>query len=254
MHRLRVALSMLALLLVWQLVVWLGVVPETYFPSPTATLRALWDGLATGELTKALAQTVARTLIGIVGATAIGLALALITARYRRLRQAFEPLAEFLRPLPPAALVPMAIFFLGLGWALHAFILLFACLWPIYLNASSALKSVSTVQMRTAASFGYRGWSRILQVQLPAALPEIFTGIRIAAAIALIATIVTEMLAGRDGLGFLLNDAAMTLRIPEMFSALLLTMLTGLALNALVLGIRGRIVGWHVGLTAGNRG
>lgn len=254
MHRLRVAISILSLIAVWQIVVLLQWVPETYFPSPVATLQALWAGLLGGELSKALAQTATRALVGTIAATAVGLVLALLTARYRRLRQAFDPVAEFLRPLPPAALVPMAIFFLGLGWALHSFILLFACLWPVYLNASSALKAVPSVQLRTAASFGYGGWDRVLQVQLPAALPEIFIGIRIAASIALIATVVTEMLAGRDGLGFVLNEAAMTLRIPEMFAALLLTMLSGLALNAAVLGVRRRAVGWHVGLTASNRG
>lgn len=246
MRLLRVAISMLALLAVWQIVVLLKLVPASYFPGPAAAFQALWANSVNGELPMATAQTFLRSLLGIISATVVSLGLALLTARYRRLGQAFDPVAEFLRPLPPAALVPMAIFFLGLGWALYGFILLFACVWPIYLNASAALRSVSTVQMRTATSLGYSGWSRVLHVQLPAALPEIFTGIRIAAGIALIATVVTEMLAGRNGLGFELNDAAMTLRIPEMFAALLLAMLSGLVLNALVLGLRRLLIGWHV--------
>jgi ABC-type nitrate/sulfonate/bicarbonate transport system permease component len=254
MRRLRVVISILSLIAVWQIVVLLKLVPDTYFPSPVATLQALWAGLLDGELSKALAQTALRTLLGLLAATAVGLGLALLTARYRRLRQAFDPVAEFLRPLPPAALVPMAIFFLGLGWKLHGFIVLFACVWPVYLNATSALKAVPSVQMRTAASFGYQGWDRVLHVQLPAALPDIFIGIRIAAGIALIAIIVTEMLAGRDGMGYVMNDAAMTLRIPETFAALFLIMLAGLALNALVLGVRNRIVAWNIGMTTSNRG
>lgn len=253
MHRLRFVISILSLVALWQIVVLLQWVPETYFPSPLATLQALWAGLLSGEMSKAAVKTLARASVGALGAITVGLVLALLTARYQRLRQAFDPVAEFLRPLPPAALVPIAIFFLGLDWALFSFILLFACLWPVYLNAASALKAVSTVQLRTAASFGYGGWDRVLRVQLPAALPEIFIGIRITASIALIATVVTEMLAGRDGLGFVVNEAATTLRIPEMFAALLLTMLSGLALNGLVLEVRRRVVGWHVGLTASNR-
>lgn len=254
MRRLRFLGSLLLLVLLWQGVVLTALVPAEYFPGPAETLRALWEGLRSGELSTALAQTLSRAVFGAIAATLLALGLALLTARYRRLRQAFEPLAEFFRPLPPAALVPMAIFFLGLGWALHTFILLFACLWPVYLNASAALRAVPSVQLRSAATFGYEGWSRVLHVQLPSALPEIFIGIRIAAGIALIATVVTEMLAGRDGLGFLLNDAATTLRIPDMFACLLLLMLSGLAMNGLVLALRRWVVGWHEGMTAGNRG
>lgn len=253
MHKARVALSLAGVLLAWQVVVWLQIVPETYLPGPLAAVLALWHGLRSGELSLALGLTMGRALLGLLASTALGVGLALLTARYRRLRQAFDPLAEFLRPLPPAALVPIAIFFLGLTWKLHAFIVLFACVWPVYLTAAAALKAVPLVQIRSAASFGYEGWSRVVHVQLPASMPEIFTGIRLAAAIALIAVIVTEMLAGRDGLGFALSDATMTLRIPDTFAALLLAMLSGLALNAGVLAVRDRVIAWNIGMTASNR-
>lgn len=253
MHKARVALSLAGVLLAWQVVVWLQIVPETYLPGPLAAVLALWHGLRSGELSLALGLTMGRALLGLLASTALGVGLALLTARYRRLRQAFDPLAEFLRPLPPAALVPISIFFLGLTWKLHAFIVLFACVWPVYLTAAAALKAVPLVQIRSAASFGYEGWSRVVHVQLPASMPEIFTGIRLAAAIALIAVIVTEMLAGRDGLGFALSDATMTLRIPDTFAALLLAMLSGLALNAGVLAVRDRVIAWNIGMTASNR-
>lgn len=253
MHKARVALSLAGVLLAWQVVVWLQIVPETYLPGPLAAVLALWHGLRSGELSLALGLTMGRALLGLLASTALGVGLALLTARYRRLRQAFDPLAEFLRPLPPAALVPIAIFFLGLTWKLHAFIVLFACVWPVYLTTAAALKAVPLVQIRSAASFGYEGWSRVVHVQLPASMPEIFTGIRLAAAIALIAVIVTEMLAGRDGLGFALSDATMTLRIPDTFAALLLAMLSGLALNAGVLAVRDRVIAWNIGMTASNR-
>lgn len=253
MHKLRVLISLLIMLALWQTVVWFEVVPVTYLPGPFATAHVLWSGLLGGELLIALAQTVARVLLGIVASAALGIGLALLSARYQLLRQAFDPFAEFVRPLPPAALVPMAIFFLGLHWQLYAFIVLYACVWPVYLNASVALKSVAHVQMYTAAIFGYKGWSRVLWVQLPAALPDIFTGIRISAAIALIAVTVAEMLAGSDGLGFVLNDSAMTLHIPETFATLLLLMITGLALGELVLAIRSRTIAWSISMTATNR-
>lgn len=253
MYKWRVLTSLVIVLVIWQVAVWNRLVPGAYLPSPVATVGALWQGLMSGELSIAWVQTLVRVLVGIVASSALGIGLAILTARYRLLKQAFDPLAELLRPLPPAALVPISIFFLGLHWKLYAFIVLFACIWPVYLNASMALAAVPQVQLYTAATFGYYGWDRVLRIQLPAALPDIFTGIRTAAAIALIAVIVAEMLAGRDGLGFVLNDAAMTLRIPETFAVLVLLMLSGLALGEVVVGLRNRIVSWNIGMTAANR-
>lgn len=253
MHRLRVLISLLVVLAAWQFVVWLELVPVTYLPGPLSTAHALWLGLLTGELAVAWLQTAVRVVIGIVASSLLGVGLALVAARYGLFRRAVEPFAEFLRPLPPAALVPTAIFFLGLDWKLYGFIVLFACIWPVYLNASQALRAVPHVQLHTAAAFGYTGWNRVLQVQLPASMPDIFTGIRIASGIALIAVIVAEMLAGRNGLGFVLNDTAMTLRIPETFATLLLLMLTGLLLGKAVILTRDRFIAWHIGLTAANQ-
>lgn len=252
-RRMRRIASLLFFIGTWQLVAWSGVVPAEHFPVPAVVLQALWGALASGELVRAELLTLSRALLGALGASLFALALALLTARYRLARRAFEPVAEMFRPLPPAALVPIAIFVFGLGWKLYAFILLFACFWPMYLNAAAALAAVSRVQMQTGASFGYAGWGLLLRVQLPAALPEILIGIRLAASIALIATIVCEMLAGRDGLGFFLSDAGFTLRIPDMFAGLLIAMLNGILMAALVNQVRVLLIGWHIGLTATNQ-
>ena len=130
---------------------------------------------------------------------------------------------------------------------------MFACVWPIYLNASAALRSVPLTLMRTATSFGYRGWDRVLRVQLPSALPEIFIGLRIAGSVALIVAVVTEMLVGRDGLGYLLVDAAGTLRVPDVFAGLVLSAICGFAINLSVNAVRTGVIGWHVRMTAGNQ-
>lgn len=243
--RLIAALSILGFLGVWEVIARSGIVPEQYFASPVTTGTVLFQEVLHGGLGTAAVMTFARALIGVVLATAIGLGVAMFTARYRSARLTFEPVAEFLRPLPPAAIVPLAIFFLGLGWELYFFVLTLACFWPIYLNASQALASTPGAQISTARSFGYEGWAIVSQVRLPAAMPTIFIGIRQAASIALIASIATEMIAGRNGLGFYLMDSAMTLQVPQTFAALFLAMLSGIAMNALVAALRSRMIAWH---------
>lgn len=247
--KLIATLSILGFLVAWEVVARSGLVPEEYFASPTTTAIVLVDELRHGSLAFATLITFARALVGLVVATAIALVIAVFTARYRTARITFDPVAEFLRPLPPAAIVPLAIFFLGLGWALYFFVLTLACFWPVYLNASQALASAPRVQVQTARSFGYESWALMRHVRFPAAMPTIFIGIRQAATIALIAAIATEMIAGRNGLGFYLMDSAMTLQVPQTFAALFLAMMSGIVMNALVVMLRGRIIGWHETMT-----
>lgn len=220
-------------------------VPAEYFPSPLLILQTIASETKRGELPHAFFATFVRALAGAVAGASVALAAALATARYRIARRAFEPIAEFLRPLPPAAITPLAIFFLGLGWKLYAFILVFACFWPVYLNAAQAIAATPSVQIETARTFGYGRWATLLKVRLPAALPTIFTGLRLAASIALIATIAAEMIAGRDGLGFYLMDAGMTLRVPETFAGLVAAMMAGLLMSGLVLLLRNSALRWH---------
>jgi ABC-type nitrate/sulfonate/bicarbonate transport system permease component len=243
--RLIAVLSILGFLLVWEAVARSGTVPGEYFTSPSTTIVVMIDEIRHGDLGVAVMMTFARALIGLTLAAAVGLGAALFTARYRVVRLTFDPVAEFLRPLPPAAIVPLAIYVLGLGWPLYFFVLTLACFWPIYLNASQALTATPGVQIQTARSFGYGSWAIMREIRFPAALPTIFIGVRQAAAIALIAAVATEMIAGRNGLGFYLMDSAMTLQVPQTFAALLLAMLSGIAMNTLVVMLRGLLTGWH---------
>lgn len=247
---LRGTLSIAGFLLAWECVVRSGIVPSEYFPSPLVVAQTLAAEIARGEIVAAFFTTFARALLGAAAAIVIALGAALVTARYPLARRAFDPIAEFLRPLPPAAITPLAIFFLGLGWKLYAFILIFACFWPVYLNAGQALKATPGVQIETALSLGYGPWEILTRVRLPAAMPTIFTGVRMAASVALIAAIAAEMIAGRDGLGFYLMDAGMTLRVPETFAGLCAAMVAGLLINGLVLALRRTTVAWHESMVA----
>lgn len=250
----RSLLGIAILLAAWQLVALSGVVPRQYFPGLGEVLDATLDLTRRGELLPAAAITTSRALGGLAGAIVLGLSLALLATRYPLLGRALAPIADLFRSLPPAAITPISIFFLGLGWKLYTFILIFTCFWPIFLNAYTALNAVPSQQLASARVFGYGGWHRLLMVQLPAALPDTFIGIRLAAAVALIAAIAAEMLAGRDGLGYLMSSAAFSLRIPDTFVGLAAVMLLGLLLNELVVAARRLVIGWHETMTNAARG
>ena len=145
---LRGSLSILGFLALWEIAARSGLVPTDYFPAPLLVGETLVAEIGRGEIVSAFVATFLRALIGATAASLLAIAMALLAARYAIVRRAFDPIAEFLRPLPPAALVPLAIFFLGLGWKLYGFILVFACFWPVYLNAAQAL--AATPQPRIA--------------------------------------------------------------------------------------------------------
>jgi ABC-type nitrate/sulfonate/bicarbonate transport system permease component len=237
-------------LLCWQALAWFGAAPAEYFPGLSAIAAAEWDLLHSAGFLVSLGTTTMRAVAGLAIAILIGLAAATVAGRYRLVHRMLGPVVGMLRALPPPAIVPISIFVLGIGTQLFMFIIAFASLWPIYINAANALAAAEPVQMMTARCFGYTDWEILVRVRLPAALPEMMTGIRIGAGVALLATIAAEMLAGQSGLGYLLYDAAFSLRTPEMFAIMATTGALGLLFNTLVRqGSRG-VVGWHIAMTA----
>lgn len=240
--------SILLFLLFWELVALSGHVPTEYFPTVPTIAHALGGEIVAPEFSAALAATWAHTLYGLLISVALGLVLALLAARYAIVERALAPLVEMMRGLPPPALVPLSIFVFGLGTGLYLFIIVFAAVWPVYINAANALAQPEPVQTLTGRAFGYSAWGILLRLGLPAAMPEIFTGIRLAAGVALLADVAAEMLAGNGGLGHLLYDAAFTLRTADMFALMLVVGLSGVVLNLLVAAARRLLVGWHMQL------
>lgn len=239
-----------ALLLLWQGVVASGRIPEDYLPGVPAIAGALWELVATAAFWRSEGLTVWRALAGLLLATATGVGAAALGARFDVVRRALAPLVQIMLSLPPVALVPLSIFAIGLGLPLFLFIIWFACVWTVYSAADRALQACEPVQLHAARNLGYGPWALLWQVRLPAALPQIASGLRIAAAGSLMAAVAAEMLAGRDGLGFLLYDAAFSLRTPEMFALLVVTGVNGVLLNAAVVRLRRRLAGWHDDLAA----
>ena len=244
--RLRVVISTLVLAGLWQAVAMSGTVPEKYFPGIGKVLAGFVMMTASGELLSNGALTLGRAAMGLAGASVLGIALAIASDLSPVLRKGFRPIAEALQSIPPAAFVPMAIFSLGLGAKLYAFVIILVTIWPPYFNGVAALAGVSEVQLQTGRMLGLGKLGLLWQIKLPAAMPEIFTGIRYAGTISMIAVIVCEMLAGRDGIGFMLFKKAFALKTPEVFALMFATAFGGLLLQALVSAARWVVTGWHI--------
>lgn len=230
---------------VWQFTVWSGHVPKEFMPGVGTVFEALVGELRSDEFWQNEPLTLMRTLIGLIAAVALGFAAALLAARHRIVEDAFRPVVNIMRSLPPAAIVPLSIFALGLGMKLFIFIVCFSGVWTVYVSATTALADNEPVQLRSARTLGYSEWEILWQVRIPAAMPAMLTGVRLSVADCLIATIAAEMLAGSNGIGYMLYDSAFSMHIADTFALLVVAGFNGLIFNQVVLRLRAVTVPWH---------
>ena len=179
-------------------------------------------------------------------AIALGLALGLS----RPLRRATDPIVQFLRAIPPPALLPFGILVLGVGNSMKVFIIAFVCLWPVLLNTIDGVAGVEPTLRETARVYGIGARDRLLRITLPAAAPQIFAGMRTALSLALILMVISEMVASTNGIGYFVLQSQRSFAIPEMWSGILLLGILGYVLNALFLLVERRVLRWHRGARA----
>jgi ABC-type nitrate/sulfonate/bicarbonate transport system permease component len=185
-------------------------------------------------------------IIAVVAAVGIGTAL----GSSRTLRRAVAPVIEFLRSIPPPALIPFAIVVIGVGDDMKIFIIAFVCLWPVLLNTIDGINGIDPTLRETARVYGISGRDRLLRMTLPAAAPQIFAGMRLSLSLAVILMVISEMVASTNGIGFFVLQSQRTFAIPEMWSGILLLGILGYVLNVAFLLIERRVLAWHRGAKA----
>ncbi|MGE0678789.1 ABC transporter permease [Pseudolabrys sp.] len=248
-NRLTRIYGIVAIAIVWEVVSRLEILPSQFFPPLSTVLMALWETLFSESVWRDEALTIGRALSGVAVAAGIGITLAVAASSSEVFDAMLAPIVELLRPIPPAAMIPISIFFLGIGKELFLFTIAFASVWPIYVSTANALNSVDRVLIDTGRSFGCGRLEELILIRFPVALPEIFTGLRVGIGIAFLATIVVEMLAGRGGIGFQLFDSAFSLQIPLMFAFVIIAGINGSVLNWVTNQVRYLLTAWHLGLS-----
>jgi ABC-type nitrate/sulfonate/bicarbonate transport system permease component len=254
--RLAWRLAVLAVALaIWQALSASGLISSSEFPSMTSSVRALWDQLDTSELWSAVASTLegwaAGLLIGSVAAVAVGSLLGLSHFAYR----SAIPVIEFFKTIPVVAILPIALTLYGPTLRERYLLVAFAVFWPLVIQVIYGVRSVEPTVLDTATALGVRRLRRFFVVILPSAAPFIATGLRIAAATALIVDIVAELIGGGavtgagggSGVGVqILNvyDAGPT-ALPIMYAYILVAGLLGVVLAGIFALAERRTLHWH---------
>jgi ABC-type nitrate/sulfonate/bicarbonate transport system permease component len=218
-----------------------------YFPPLGDIAQAFRNTWLFAHVPTDAVPSLARMGAGYGIAIVVGISLGMLLGLVPLFARALGPPLEFLRAVPPPVLIPVAILALGIGNSMKVFVIVVGCIWPILLNTIDGVRGVDPTMLEMSRSYGLtpaRQWSRVL---FPAALPQIFSGLRAALSIALILMVISEMIASTNGIGYFVLDAQRTFAIPEMWSGIILLGVLGYTLNALLMLVERRVLRWHRG-------
>lgn len=225
-------LAHLALLGLWAWATGPGGVPRFILPGPLETLRALSSPQI--DWPRHLLMTVSEALGGFLLAVGIGVALAVVFTWSAALRRALMPLLVTLNLVPKVALAPLFIVWLGYGLVPNIAITFVISFFPIVITTARGLAEVEPELLDLVRTVRATRWQVFRKIQLPSALPYLFSGMRVAAVLAIAGTVVGEFVGSEAGLGFVMMAAQGTLDTPAMVMSLILITLIGVALYAMV--------------------
>jgi NitT/TauT family transport system permease protein len=242
---LRGSVAIVAFCALWEVLPRAGWVDATFLPPFSTVLGALFEMVRSGELAEHLFASAFRALAGFAIAVAIAVPLGLVIGWYRRVAEMLDPLLELFRNTAPLALLPVFVLVLGMGETSKVSMVVYSCLWPVMLNTVSGVRNVDPLLIRSALSMGLRPLQLFRKVVLPASVPAVFTGIRVAAAYSILVLIAAEMVGAKAGLGYLVNYSQFTFEIPKMYAGIVTLALLGLVFNHAVLLAERRLTAWR---------
>jgi NitT/TauT family transport system permease protein len=239
-----------AFLVLWEVAPRVGLVDRTFLVPFSEGLKALIDLAENGQLWDNTRASLGRSLVGFGIAIGVGVPLGLLIGWYRPVADILGPLLELFRNTAALALLPVFILLLGIGETSKIAIVVYACTWPILLNTVSAVRSVDPVLVKSARSMALPAPRLFAKVILPASVPTIFTGIRLAGSGSILVLIAAEMVGAKAGLGYLVNVSQQNFAIPDMYAAIIAISVIGLVFNHLLVALERRLTRWRPSASA----
>ena len=220
-------------------------ISPVFFPAPSRAWESLIFNLQNGELQPKILGTLQHMLFGWFIATVIAIALGAIIGSWKPMRIAFTPTLEFLRPLPVSAVIPVSIAAFGMSNSMATFVIAFGTLWPMLLGTIHGVSDLHPRLIETTRILQMSKLAVIFKVALPAALPDILAGMRVSITVALILSVVCEIVAGLDGLGQWVLISARLFRTADLFAGVILLGVIGYISALLISWLETYMLGWQ---------
>ena len=246
--RLLGLVPLIGLVAVWQAAVWAAIYPPVLLPSPGKVLAAFgqWGPVIAGN---ALAS-MGRVALGVSVAFAVGVPAGLLIGRYQVLDRLADWSIQVFRSVPPISLIPLAMLFFGIGDTPAIVLIFLSALWPLLINTIFGVRGIERTLLKVAVAARANEWLILRDIVLPASMPAILTGLRLAIGGGWLTVVTAEMIAVKSGLGYMILNAQMTFRTELIFAGIIVIGAVGLLADQGVRLLRARVCRWQEGLVA----
>jgi ABC-type nitrate/sulfonate/bicarbonate transport system permease component len=232
----------LTFLLLWEICARAGMLADHFVPPSVILASFAHMAFVTGELWIHIADSMFRSFSGFLLGSFLGITMGLLAGVSRSVGTFYDPLISLTFPMPKIAILPILMVWLGLGDASKIATIMISVFFPTFINAYYGAKSVNRIYIWSAKNMGAGPVAIFFRVVLPAALPHVLTGARIGLALSFILMFATEMVASKNGLGYLILQAEDFMRFDIMFVAIISIGIVGFASDRVLLAIRRRLL------------
>ena len=240
-----------AFILIWWAAVASGAVNSMYVPTPAAVGLALVESFGNPAMWAALGQTLYAWAIGFAIAVLLGLVVGFLIGSNRFLRKATHSTVEFLRPIPSVALIPIVVLVLGVSLQAELFIIAAGCFWLVLIQVIYGVGDIDKVAQDTIRTLRLKPLARVRYLVWPTTLPYFMTGVRLAATVALILAVTSELILGTPGLGSAVARAQSNNQSPQMYAYVVIVGIVAVIVNQLARLIEKRVLFWHSSVRKG---
>lgn len=241
--------SVLAVLAFWFAAAALQLIPELFLPSPASVwqkfLEVSRQGFMQATLGQHLAESIGRVFSALTAAVVIGVPVGLWMGLNKWVRAALDPLVELLRPIPPLAYLPLLVIWFGIGETTKILLIFFSILAPVIISTVHGVLSHQQNRERAALSLGATRWQVLRYVILPAALPQILTGIRIGLGVGWSTLVAAELVAADRGIGFMVQSAAQFLITDTVILGIIVIALVAVSFELFLRWLQKQLAPWY---------
>lgn len=215
------------------------------FPAPLDIVRAAWDEAVQGILWRDIIASLARIFQGFAIGAIVAVPLGCATGYFRRLEDWVDPIIELFRPVPPLALLPLFIIWLGIGEVSKVLLIAFSTFFPIFLNTTEGVRSTDPLHLRAALSLGANRWQIFTNVVARSALPGIIVGLRLGFALGFFVLVAAELIAADSGLGYRIQESRNFFLVDRMFVGAAVIGVLGFTFNVVLRRLEEFLLRWR---------
>jgi len=233
------------LVLVWALLRQTGLINPGLLPSPLAVLARFWNGLLDGDLGINILMSLERVLAGLLIGTAAAVPVGFLIGWYRPVRRLIDPLINFFRALPPIALIPLVIVYLGIGEIAKIAILFYASFFAAVIVMYEGMAAISPIYVRVARTLGASDLEIFWRVMVPLTMPHMLVALRVALGVCWATLVAAELVAAQQGLGAMIQNASSFFDLNTIYLGIICIGVLALLMDTILRKLSARLVSWQ---------